>query len=53
MTSIPGPHSSSGYSERPSEDRPSPRSQLALGLAVTFLVLLFALLAMASGEWLR
>lgn len=48
-----GPRSPIGYSERPSDDRPSPRSQIALGLAVTFLVLLFALLAMASGEWLR
>jgi hypothetical protein len=52
-TSVTGPRSPIGYSERPSDDRPSPRSQIALGLAVTFLVLLFALLAMASGEWLR
>jgi hypothetical protein len=34
-----------------SQGSPSPR--IALGLAVVLLVLLFVLLALASGEWLR
>jgi hypothetical protein len=50
---IAGPQSPAAYSERPSDERRSPRSRVALGLAVTVLVLLFALLALASGEWLR
>lgn len=31
----------------------APRTRAALGVAVAFLVVLFSLLALASGEWLR
>ncbi|GAB3384699.1 hypothetical protein [Lysobacter fragariae] len=43
------------YGARPSDNRasPSPAPRVALGLAVTLLILLFGLLALASGEWLR
>ena len=41
------------YSPRPSEQRPSVSSRIALVLAVTLLTVLFGLLALASGEWLR
>lgn len=41
------------YRARPSDDGPAHSPRIALALAVTLLVLLFGLLAMASGEWLR
>lgn len=47
------------YSPRPSESRPSSDpsppapSRVALVLAIAVLTLLFGLLALASGEWLR
>jgi hypothetical protein len=41
------------YSARPSENRPAPSSRIALALAIALLILLFGLLALASGEWLR
>lgn len=31
----------------------APRARVAVGVAVAFLVVLFSLLALASGEWLR
>lgn len=37
----------------PSADASSPRSPVGLGAVLTLLVLLFALLALASGDWLR
>ena len=58
---VPRPHAA--YSPRPSDYRPSDHrpsehlppasSRIALVLAVAILVLLFGLLALASGEWLR
>ncbi|RNF83276.1 hypothetical protein [Montanilutibacter psychrotolerans] len=41
------------YAAPPSGNRPSTRSRVMLGMAVTILVLVFGLLAVASGEWLR
>lgn len=41
------------YSPRPSDQRPPASSRIALALAVALLILLFGLLALASGEWLR
>jgi hypothetical protein len=41
------------YNARPSESRPEPSSRVALALAIALLILLFGLLALASGEWLR
>lgn len=37
----------------PPDNRSAASPRIALALAITLLVLLFALLAMASGEWLR
>ncbi|QSX77690.1 hypothetical protein [Agrilutibacter solisilvae] len=39
--------------DQPSADASSSRSPVALGAALTLLVLLFALLALASGDWLH
>ena len=41
------------YSARPTENRPALSSRIALALAITLLVLLFGLLALASGDWLK
>lgn len=41
------------YSQRPSDPPPPAPARIALVLAVALLVVLFALLALASGEWLR
>ena len=46
------------YSPRPSDHRPSDHhptapARIALVLAVAILIVLFGLLALASGEWLR
>lgn len=38
---------------RPARNRPSTQSRIALMVTITLLVLLFGLLAVASGEWLR
>ncbi|NUO76383.1 MAG: J domain-containing protein [Lysobacter sp.] len=50
----PRPYESRPFESRPSSD-PSPPapSRAALVLAVAVLILLFGLLALASGEWLR
>lgn len=41
------------YSAYPSDHRSPPTSRMALGVVVILLVLLFSLIALASGEWLR
>jgi hypothetical protein len=45
--------SSAGYGSQPASDDPSPRPRGSLAMIVTLLVLLFGVLAMVSGEWLR
>ncbi|MFC5578026.1 hypothetical protein ACFPOA_08405 [Lysobacter niabensis] len=41
------------YDARHSESRPGSSSRIALVLAIALLILLFGLLALASGEWFR
>jgi hypothetical protein len=49
---LPMTRSREAFDSRPPAD-PSSRSQFGLGLALGMLVLLFVLLALASGEWMR
>jgi hypothetical protein len=52
LTRMPAARSPDAYAPRPSGEQPS-RSQLGLGVALGLLVLLFVVLALASGEWMR